>query len=201
MDEKKRTAVVVLFLAAGLSTRMGRNKLLLPVGEKLIVQKTLDKLVNSQAREIIAVIGAKALEVEKAISGYHVTTVFNPNYACGMSTSLSAGLRLVGNNTSFIMVALGDQPCILTQTYDLLISTTEQTSRGLLVPTYNGIRGNPILVSTKYRSDLYAQFGDIGGRRLLSLHADDVLEVPVADEGVVINVNSEDDYRNYVTKC
>jgi molybdenum cofactor cytidylyltransferase len=66
---------------------------------------------------------------------------------------------------------------------------------GIIVPTYKGERGNPILISTGYRDDLLKQIGDIGGRELLKEYPADVLEVPVESEGVIININTKEEYE------
>jgi len=197
MGESKTSMVAIILLAAGKSERMGENKLLLPLGRKLIIQHTLDNLMGSQAQQIIVVLGSKATEIKEAIGTRNVTTVLNPNYERGMSTSFSTGLKLLNNQVKFVLVALGDQPIITSQTYDRIITAATNSSHGLIVPTYHGKRGNPIAVSTTYKDELLKQNGDIGGRELLRVYQSDVLEVPVEDEGVVININTKDEYRKH----
>lgn len=195
MSEPKTSKVAVILLAAGKSERMGQNKLLLPFGGQLVIQHTLDNLVASRAQGIVVVLGSKASEISEAVSKHNVTTVFNPNYASGMSTSLAAGLKAMKDPAEFVMVALGDQPLIKPQTYDALIATALSTDKGILVPTYYGKRGNPILVSSKHKEELCMQSGDIGGRELLRTCPGDVLEVPVEDEGIIININTKAEYE------
>jgi molybdenum cofactor cytidylyltransferase len=196
--ETKTSTVAVILLAAGKSERMGQNKLLLPFGEQLVLQRTLDNLMASRAQKIIVVLGAKATEIKSSIGQRNVTTVFNPNYEQGMSTSLSTGLMMMESYIKFVLVALGDQPLITTQTYDVLITAALNTDKGLLVPTYSGKRGNPIIVSTRYQDTLCKQSGDIGGRELLKAYPSDVLEVPVEDEGIVININTKSEYEKQI---
>jgi molybdenum cofactor cytidylyltransferase len=185
-------------MAAGKSERMGQNKLLLPFGGKLVIQHTLDSLLASRAGEIIAVLGSRADDIGKAIGERGVATVFNPDFANGMSTSLIAGMGKVSRQAQFVMVALGDQPLITPEIYDRLIEAALQTDKGLVLPVYKGARGNPILISMRYRDELLAQTGDIGGRELLKAHPGDVLEVPVDCEGVVINMNTREEYEKRI---
>jgi molybdenum cofactor cytidylyltransferase len=195
MSEAKTSAVSVILLAAGKSERMGQNKLLLPFGGHTVIQRTLDNLMASRAGEIIVVLGSKAQEINESIGNRHVVVVLNPNYARGMSTSLITGMGMVGSGAKFVMVALGDQPLITTHVYNRLIEAALGTEKGIVVPTFKSERGNPILISTGYRGDLLKQTGDIGGRELLKAYPDDVLEVPVESEGVIININTKDEYE------
>jgi molybdenum cofactor cytidylyltransferase len=121
--------------------------------------------------------------------------VVNPDFASGMSTSLIAGLGKVSSQVRFVMVALGDQPLVTAAVYNRLIEAALNTENGLILPVYRGERGNPILISMRYRSEILKQTGDLGGRELLKAHPGDVLEVPVECEGVVINMNTRDEYE------
>jgi len=201
VNEPKTSTVAIILLAAGKSERMGQNKLLLPFGEQLVIQRTLDNLMASRAQKIIVVLGSKAAEIGDAIASRDVVAVFNPDYAQGMNTSLATGLNVIEKHVKYVLVALGDQPLIKTQTYDVLIAASQNPSKGMLVPTYKGLRGNPILVSTRYRDDLLNQSGDIGGRELLRTYPDDVLEVPVKDEGIIINLNTKAEYEKHLKSC
>jgi len=196
MSEAKTPLVSAILLAAGKSERMGQqNKLLLPFGGQTVIQRTLDNLTASRAGEVIVVLGSKAQEINQSIGHRRVVSVLNPNYARGMSTSLISGLGMVGSRARFILVALGDQPLITTQVYNRLIDAALDTDKGIVLPTYKGERGNPIIISTRYRDDLLRQTGDVGGRELLRKYPADVLEVPVECEGVIININTREEYE------
>jgi molybdenum cofactor cytidylyltransferase len=195
MSEHKTSLVSALLLAAGKSERMGQNKLLLPWDGGTVLQRTLDNLLASRAGEVIVVLGSRAQEIADTIGDRKVVVVMNPNYARGMSTSLVSGLGMVSQAANFVLVALGDQPLITAHIYKKLIETALAPDKGMVVPTYQGERGNPILVSTGYRSDLLMQSGDIGGRELLKTYPDDVLEVPVDSESILVNINTKEEYE------
>jgi molybdenum cofactor cytidylyltransferase len=195
MSEAKTSLVSAILLAAGKSERMGENKLLLPFGGRTVIQRTLDSLLASRAGEVIVVLGNKAQEVNASIGNRRALSVLNPNFAKGMSTSLVTGLGMVNQQARFIIVALGDQPLITTKVYNQLIETALNSDKGIILPVCKGERGNPIIISTKYRAELLAQTGDIGGRELLKAHPEDVVEVPVECEGVVININTKEEYE------
>jgi len=195
MSEAKTFLVSAILLAAGKSERMGENKLLLPFGGRTVIQRTLDSLLASRAGEVIVVLGNKAREINASIGNRRALSILNPNFAKGMSTSLVMGLGMVNQQARFIIVALGDQPLITTKVYNQLIETALNSEKGIILPVCKGERGNPIIISIKYRAELLAQTGDIGGRELLKAHPEDVLEVPVDCEGVVININTKEEYE------
>jgi len=187
--------VTAIVLAAGKSERMGQNKLLLPFGSKRVIEHTVDQLVASIVDAIVVVLGSKATEIKEIIGLRPVKTVYNPDYANGMSTSLSIGLQAISGGVSHVLVVLGDQPLVRSNTYDLLITKAQTNNKGLFVPTFQGKRGNPIVIASKFFNEVLRQSGDIGGRELLINKADEVMEVPVDDMGVLININTDDEYQ------
>lgn len=186
--------VSAILLAAGQSKRIGRPKLLLPFDDGTILGRTIDNLLRSKVDEVIVVLGYRAQEVKKVVAGRPVKAVFNPDYPRGMSTSLISGLKLVDDRAERVMVALADQPLIGKETYNRLIAASLNCDKGIIVPTYQAKRGNPIILSTRYREELLALEGDVGGREILKRHPDDILEVAVSSGSINIDINTEDDY-------
>jgi molybdenum cofactor cytidylyltransferase len=195
MSEIKLSSVAAILLAAGKSQRMGQNKLLMPFEGETIIERTLDNLLDSCVGEIIVVLGSRAQEIGEVIGSRKVIMVLNPDFANGMSTSLITGMKMVSNQAQFILVALGDQPLIKPYTYNWLIQSAITSDKGILVPIFHGQRGNPIVLSSGYVSDILGLKGDVGGRELLQKYPEDVEEVAVNDEGVIININTMDEYE------
>ncbi len=194
----KTPRVSVILLAAGKSERMGQNKLLMPFDGGTVIGHTLDNLVASRAGEIVVVLGAKAQEMGAAIGKRPVNLVLNPNYARGMSTSLITGLQMISKQAKFALVALGDQPFVSPNTYDKLIEAALATDKGIVVPVYQKRRGNPILIHAGYFPEIMRFTGDVGGRELLASYPEDVLEVKVPDEGIIININTPEEYEKRI---
>lgn len=194
MKRDKSTFVSAILLAAGESKRMGKPKLLLPLGSSTILGKTVDNLLSSNVDEVILVLGTEAQEMKKAIAGKPVKVVFNPNYRQGMSTSLIAGLKQVSTRAQRVMIALSDQPLIEKKTYNRLIQESFNSGKGIIVPIYQAKRGNPIIFTINYKDELLSLKGDVGGREILNKHPNDVLEVAVDSESVIININTMDEY-------
>lgn len=196
MKTDKSTFVSVILLAAGESKRMGKPKLLLPLGGGTILEKTVDNILSSRVDEVIVVLGAEAQKIEKAITGKPVNIIFNPEYHQGMSTSLIAGLKQVSSQAQRVMVALSDQPLIEKDTYNKLINESLNSNKGITVPLYKTKRGNPIIFAINYKDELLSLKGDVGGREILRRHPDDILEVAVDSGSIYINLNTTGDYRS-----
>src|SRR4030066_2143281 len=108
--------ISAILLAAGQAKRMSKLKQLMPFGKSTIVEQAVDNLLGSAVDEVIVVVGYKAADVTKAIAAKPVKLVMNPDYEQGMSTSVIAGLHLVHSGVPGVMLALGDQPLVDSQT-------------------------------------------------------------------------------------
>ena len=185
-----------ILLAAGGSKRMGEPKQLMPLGSSTMVEQAIDNLLNSAVNEVIVVLGYKAEEIIKSLAAKPVKFAINPNYQQGMSTSIIAGLNLVDRQAQAVMLALGDQPLVDSQTINRLIDEFYNHDKGIAVPTYQGRRGHPIIFAIKYKQKLLELEGDIGGRQIIQYHPDDILEVAVDAESVITDIDTRADYRS-----
>ena len=185
-----------ILLAAGKSQRMGKLKQLMSFGKSTILEQAIDNLLSSAVDETIVVVGHEAEEIEKTIATKPVKIMFNPNYGEGMSTSIIAGLILVDPRAQAVMLALGDQPLVDSQTINHLIAEFSNHDKGIAVPTYKGKRGHPVILAIKYKAELLELKGDIGAREIIKNHPEDILEVAVASESVIADIDTTDDYRS-----
>lgn len=182
--------VSAMLLAAGEAKRMGTLKQLLPIGDTTMVEKTLDNLLASRVSEVIVVLGHRAEEVKRKIASRPVRVVENPRYRQGMGTSIATGLRFVSPKTQAVMLVLADQPFVDSQTINHLIEAFNHHNKGIVIPTYQGRRGHPLIFAMKYKAPLSQLAEDIGGREIIREHPEDALEVPVACEGVIIDIDT-----------
>jgi molybdenum cofactor cytidylyltransferase len=190
--------ISAILLAAGQSKRMGELKQLMPFGQSTIVGQAVDNLLGSAVVEVVVVVGYKAEDVKKAIADKPVRIVVNPDYEQGMSTSIIAGLNLVHGGVQAVMLALGDQPLVNSETINILIEEFCNHDKGIAVPTYQGRRGHPIIFAIKYKEQLLKLKGDVGGRQIIKDNPDDVLEVAVDSESIIADFDTADDYQFYV---
>ena len=173
---------------------MGKPKQLMPLGDKSILEHSLDNLLDSRVNEVVVVVGCEADKVAKKVAARPVRIAVNPDYKQGMSTSIVKGLGLVGKDTKAVMVALADQPFISSHVIDQLIDEFETHKKGIAVPVYKGKRGHPIVFAIKYRKELLELSGDTGGKDILEKHPEDVLEVDTGSEDIHRDI---DDMKSY----
>ena len=145
--------IMGLVLAAGKSTRMGANKLLADLGGKPLMRHCVEALLASNVKEIIVVTGNEAEGVKDALKPLAVSFIHNPQFAEGLSTSLKCGIEAVRADADGVLICLADMPLIDATTVNQLVSAFDTAEhRSICVPTYNGIRGNPVCPRAKRRT-------------------------------------------------
>ncbi|MEJ2740703.1 MAG: nucleotidyltransferase family protein [Dehalococcoidia bacterium] len=148
--------ISVIILAAGKSTRMGKQKLRMPLGQRSMLEHTVDNYLNSEVDEVIVVVGHEAGEMKQMLVHKPVTIVYNPRYNDGIGTSISAGVQHVKDTTQFIVIALADQPYIRSDIINYLVDMHRDSNKGITIPAYKGTRGNPAVFSKSYKKELKA---------------------------------------------
>jgi molybdenum cofactor cytidylyltransferase len=183
------TAVV---LAAGLSSRMGSNKLLAEWRGKSLLRWTVEAALASEARPVIVVTGHQSQEVEAALKGLDVRIVHNLHYASGLSASLKSGIRAVPANSDGAIVLLGDMPEISSSLIDRMIAAfSPADGRSICVAVHEHRRGNPVLWSRRFFPEIESLNGDVGARELITAHEDVVCDIE-ADGAVLRDIDTPD---------
>jgi molybdenum cofactor cytidylyltransferase len=187
--------ICAVVLAAGLSRRMGVQKLLLPFGGKTVIAHIVDQIIASNVDEVHVVVGHEGRRVARELSNRHVCIVPNPDHKSGMLSSVRCGLAALSQQCRAVMVALGDQPSVTSGLIDRMIRSFGETEKKILVPFHKGRRGHPILFSTDYCDEILTQYGDVGLRGLLQAHHEDVFELNVPSSSVLSDMDCPEDYQ------
>jgi molybdenum cofactor cytidylyltransferase len=189
--ETGRKKVAALVLAAGQGRRMGGpNKLLSTVNGQPLVRIAAEAALKSKAASVTVVTGHRKDDVETALGGLRVKFIHNPDYEEGLSTSLRAGLQGLPADIDGAVVLLADMPAVDAATIDKLIGAFNPEQGALLVvPTFAGKRGNPVLWSSRYFPALMAVQGDTGGRHLIGENPEAVAEVEIG-ETVALDIDT-----------
>lgn len=184
-----------LLLAAGRSTRMaGGGKLLRELGGAPLVRRAAEVLVDAGLEPVVVVVGPDGAPIRQALRGLPVRFAENPRPEEGMASSLAAGVAALPAEAAAVAVALGDMPDLAAATVRALADALEGTARGIAVPTFGGRRGHPVLFRLPAcRAPLLGLRGDRGARDLLAANPADVIEVPVDDAGILLDVDTEAD--------
>jgi len=193
--EGAEVSVTAVVLAAGRATRMGGQKLLLPLGARPMVQWAVDAALGSKAAKTIVVVGHEAEAVTEVLTDRPVTVVVNPDYAAGMSTSLQVGVRATGEACDAAVFLLADQPFVTSALLDRLIDRFAETKKGVVRPLAGDRPTNPVLMSAALFPEILAQRGDVGGREIVERHSGEVYVVPVDDPRLVLDIDSVADYE------
>jgi molybdenum cofactor cytidylyltransferase len=129
--------------------------------------------------------------VEKVLAGLPISVVHNPDFADGLGTSLKAGIAAVPADADGAIVLLGDMPQVDAALIDRLIGVFDPDRGALVVvPTFEGKRGNPVLWSRRFFPDLMAVEGDVGARHVIGRYGEAVVEVPVAGKAALVDVDT-----------
>ena len=184
--------VAALVLAAGRSTRMGGpNKLLAEVAGRPMVRIAVESALASKAKSVTVVTGHQRDQVEAALKDLPVKFVNNPDFAEGLSTSVKAGIGAAPKDADGVIVVLGDMPQVDSALLDKLIDAFDPEHGALVVmPTIDGKRGNPVLWSRRFFSELMTLDGDVGARHLIASYPEAVVEVPVTGQGAFADVDT-----------
>lgn len=187
--------VSAVLLAAGAGSRFGGEKLLAPFGGRPLIEATLENLAGAPVDEVVAVLGADAGELRGICESHGASTVENPDWRRGQSTSVRAGLRAVRPGTRAVVVLLADQPFVGAGAVDRLVAAFEEGAE-VAVATYDGRRRNPVLFSRDVWPFLEEELsGDEGARGLLRRHPGLVVEVPCDGVADPADVDTRGDLR------
>ena len=189
--------VAVLVLAAGRSTRMGGpNKMLADANGAPLVVHAVKAALESQAVEIVVVLGHMADQVragiENAIPGRsRLRFVTNPDFVDGLSTSVRNGIGALSSNVDAAIVQLGDMPGVGAGLLNRLIAAFSPVEgRAICVPTVGGKRGNPVLWARRFFPEMATLSGDSGAKHLIGEHADLVCEVEMTGEAAITDIDT-----------
>jgi len=189
--------IAAVVLAAGVSSRMGRPKQTLDVEGVPMLERVLLTFRRSKVGRVVVVIGAHAEDVRRRVGFADEVIVENPKFAEGMSGSLKLGLRNVGEADA-AFVALGDQPFVRPETVDRMVAAYEKTRACIVIPTYRGTRGNPVLFDRSIFPQIEGIRGDVGAKSVVRRNASEVLEVDVRDIGVLADIDTPSDLADAV---
>jgi len=193
-----KPVISAMILAAGESKRMGQPKMLMSFGETTIIEQIIHETIKSLADNIHVVTGASADAIRKVIQTYSVTHSNNPDYSSGMISSVQTGIKSLKREATAVVVLLGDQPMIRASVIDKLITAYYRSEKGIIVATYNGKRGHPVIIDKKYHNEILRMTKEESLRDLLRTHPDDIFEVNTNSPEILRDIDTIEDYENEI---
>jgi len=193
-----RIAAVVL--SAGESSRMGRPKALLPIEGETFIGRIVGSLKRTQVGKILVVLGHNAGPLAAAIRALPVEILINPNYQLGQLSSLQVAVLtlLPDPDCDGMLVHLVDHPYIDASLVDRMIRQFYESKKDIVVPRCRGKRGHPVLFSRRLFGELLDAPMDQGAKAVVNAHGDATLEIETDDEGIAVDIDTPELYRQHV---
>lgn len=188
-------AIAAIVLAAGRSSRMGANKMLLPLAGRPLAWHVVNAACASSADIVLVVLGNEADAVAAALLEGRYQRVDNPRYTDGLSTSLQAGLNALPANIAGALVLLADMPRTSLATLEAILAAAREAPARIVATNHQGRPAPPVYWPSALFADLRTIRGDEGGRSLLLRAPDAVRLVEMAQPNEALDVDAPEDYR------
>jgi molybdenum cofactor cytidylyltransferase len=175
---------------------MGSQKLILPFAGSTIIETVIDNVLDSTIDHVMVVLGPKQEEIMQVIGKRPVQFCQNTEHEKGMLTSIICGIRALPADAVTALIFLGDQPGIPPAVTDTVTKAYNEELFGIVIPVHDHRRGHPLLVDMKYRKELEKLDLEEGLRALRHHFPQDVLEVEVEEPGILVDIDTREDYKN-----
>jgi molybdenum cofactor cytidylyltransferase len=185
--------ISAIVLAGGKSERMGSPKALLPFRGTTFLQHILDVISQSKVQQTVVVVGRHRAEIEPHVKP-RSRVVFNANYEQGMITSLQAGIRELPPETTGALMFLVDHPVVDVETIEGLIANF--VSDRIVLPVFEGRRGNPVLFSAGVLQEILALSPSQGANIVVRKDPGRIVQVSVQSPGVLVDIDTPEDFQN-----
>lgn len=183
-------------MAGGLASRMGECKILLPLAGKSALEQVVSRMRAAGVEEIIVVTGGYEERIGEEALRLKCRPVHNPAFRDGMFGSVLAGVRALPDKTEAFFFLPADTPLVKTSTYRALAASFRGPGKmDVVYPTFREARGHPPLIGRSLIGPILRWGGEGGLRGLLECSAPASLDVPTADRGATLDMDTPDDYE------
>jgi molybdenum cofactor cytidylyltransferase len=199
---KQEKKIMGIILAAGNSTRMGKdNKLLKNIDGAPIIRNTVIEMLKSDLDSCSIVLGYQSDKVADVIKDLNVNLVLNPLWKEGQASSLRAALNTLDSTYSDLLIMLGDLPGIKSGHINGIIEehlSSENRRSKITIPSFKGEIGNPVIWGRSFFQDLSNLEGDVGGRALFGQHPAAINLKEMDDPSVVTDTDTPEDFEDFL---
>lgn len=193
--------IAAVVLAAGLSSRMGKFKLLLPwLDDKPIIEHVISKLIDYPLKHIVVVTGNRADEIRKALIDFEVIFAHNPDFAEGeILSSLKVGLQNMPETADAVLVVPGDLPRVPITILQAVIDAYDVDS--IIVPNHAEKNGHPVMFPRHFWKEILALAPHQAPRAILKANPDAVRRIAVDSDGILADIDTPDDYQRELRRA
>ena len=187
--------ISAILLAAGQSKRMdGENKLTKKIQSIPLIKHSVKNILAASIDELIIVLGYQREIIEKLIDkNEKIKFVFNKDFESGMASSIKTGLNNLSEKTESFFICLGDMPMVSHDIYNQLIKSKNR--KDILVPTYKGQQGNPVLFSISMKKKITSIHGNFGAKKILKLNKNKVLNLEINNQNILQDFDIQDNFN------
>lgn len=182
-----------IILAAGSSTRMGRPKALLPLGDSTFLARLIETFAAC-CSPVIVVLGGDADKIQSALTP-SVVVAFNPDHPLGMLSSLQTGLANVAANAPGVVFTLVDHPRLKVTTLESVLEQFAQSGAEVVIPRYEGQRGHPVAISRRVAQELLVTPKLGSPKDVIRGHRAATVFVDLNDPAIVEDIDTPEEYR------
>ena len=189
-----------ILLAAGMSTRMGQPKQLLPFGHSTVIETVIETLLASQLVEVMVVLGHQRQQIyqqiEPKLTGHRLRVIDNPDYRAGMLTSVQAALKQISPSSPAFALMLVDQPLITAGTINQVLEAHRSTTIPITIPQYRSRRGHPAIFDGQFIAEILAlDWEGRGMKEILDRHREQIHYLPVETDRILRDMDTPQDYQ------
>lgn len=178
MSGERTGSIAGVVLAAGASTRLGRNKLFIEIAGETLLRRAVRHASAAGLDPVFVVLGHEAELAREALADLRVVPILNADYLRGVNTSLRAGITAASQSPSIAaVVILADMPFVTDSMIATLVDRYRAGDAPLIVSDYGGVNAPPMLYDRSLFHELVSMEGEGCGRQVVKRHRDEAITV------------------------
>lgn len=193
VSNSKRTSAIIL--AGGFSSRMGTLKALLPLGDRTVLERSIELFQNAEIEDIVVVTGHRCKDLSAIIDKTGVRRVFNSDFKSGMFTSVLMGIQSLKKESQGFFLLPVDIPLVRPWTVRQLNKIFNEHPQSIVQPCFNGTKGHPPLIPSTLVEDIVDWSGAGGLRGFLEGYENRTITVDLPDKHILMDMDTPEDHR------
>lgn len=193
-----QSSISAIILSAGSSQRMGKHKALLTIGNKTFLRHIVDEINSAGIQDSVVVLGSDFETIRQTLSWFNGKVVVNNDWRNGQLTSIITGINILESaECDGVLIVPVDHPLFTSSLISKLVQAFNESKKQIIIPTHRQRRGHPVIISKNLFGELRNAPIQIGMRFVVHTHEDEICEVPTEEKGVLINIDTPEDYQKY----
>ena len=190
--------ISLIVLAAGKSTRMKENKLLLTVDGETLIEHVVETAKKSNADEVVVVLGHEASKIKELLTKIGCKFAVNENYEKGQSESVKVGLSAISSNAEALMILPADVAMIQPESINKVIEEYARSKSRIVIASHQQQSGHPILLGrTLFPEISRIEESTQGLKAVINQHRNEIRYVEVDTDSVLIDIDTREEFNKH----